>query len=89
MKPAISREAFAEFCESKPADEEYDYFDGTKCAFAQFLTSIGKRDPLVFGRIWRADGRPEEHAIPHGVAMALSYEPYTFGALAARLREAV
>lgn len=91
MTPAITKEAFAEFCESKPADEKYEYTDSQNCAFCQFLKHLGFKYPGVWPSSWRPDGRCEadRQLLPEGVGHALVREPETFGALAARLREAV
>ncbi len=85
---ALTREAFAEFCESKPADEKYEYTDSQNCAFCQFLKHLGFKSPSV-GPFswWPYDGRESDRQpLPDGVGSALVGMPETFGALAARLR---
>jgi hypothetical protein len=83
MRNVLTLEAFAEWCESKPADAEYTYWDAGRCACAQYAKTMGldfqqllpaaiiKGDWDAF---WlKADGLAGE-------------EPYTFSALASRLR---
>ena len=82
MKPQLTLEAFAEFCEGKPADEVYCYMDDGHCACAEYARSLGiayrVANPISYGSFWE---RAEHHAISvwqDGAA--------TYGALAARLR---
>lgn len=76
MKPQLSIEAFADWCERKPADEAYDYDDCENCACGQFSHFLGvERDYELPGGFWIT---AQVHA-----ARA---EPNTFGALAKRLR---
>ena len=75
MKPALTLEAFADWCEKQPADEVYDYSNPWGCAVSRYMHHIGldwlKTD-------WWTAG--ERHA---------SFSPTTFGALATRLRTAL
>ena len=91
MKPAISREAFLQFCESKPADEVYDYTDPFNCAFCQYLKSVGYKRPAVNPHDWRPDRLHDSNRrdLPAGVDQAALRSSHTFGALATRLREGV
>jgi hypothetical protein len=88
MRNPLSIEAFAEFCEKKPADERYNLYRRMDCALGQFAQSLGfigstgnfeieigphKSRPLVGLDSWCA----------HGV---LAKTPWTFGALAERLK---
>jgi hypothetical protein len=41
MRNPISIEAFAEFCESKPVGEEYEYGNFANCAVAQYCRTLG------------------------------------------------
>lgn len=74
-KNLITTEAFADFCESKPADEAYNYSYSWECAVAQFLQSIGVQNFDL-----DSDDIPEPFQEP-----VLGW-PRTFGALAKRLR---
>jgi hypothetical protein len=77
MKPQLTLEAFADWCEKQPADLAYDYMDLENCAVAQYARSLGTKSPFItHSRFW---SNSESLA-------ALS--PRTFGALAARLRAA-
>lgn len=82
MRNPLTLEAFAEFCESKPADEEYAFTSPSRCACGQYASSLGIGpewiwDHVQFGRFW---------SDPHVEASRM---PRTFGALAARLRAAI
>ena len=83
MSDNLTLSAFAEFCESKPADEEYDYGDWRACACAQYARHCGKEyrvaAAIEYGNFWQ---RAEYYA-------AGINEPRTFGALASRLRSAL
>lgn len=81
MKPAISREAFLQFCESKPADEVFEYTDRENCAVAQYAKSLGLKS---FGNSG-ADGV----SLYDLDLFTLFSNARTFGALARRLREGV
>jgi hypothetical protein len=78
MTDKLTLAAFAEFCESKPADEKYEYIDVGNCACAQFAKSIGFSSQADLPQPLWEDA--EEQACQR---------PRTFGALAKRLREAV
>lgn len=86
MKPQLTIEALIEFCERKPADEAYDVFDVSNCAIAQFGKSIGFKGSSGTFMLVDEAGR---HAQIAGFKRAGMYRtPWTFGALAARLRAA-
>ena len=74
MKPQLSIEAFAEFCERKPADEQYNYWSMTECACAQYARHLG-------GQL-----QGKRKAFWFKINVIATPEPHTFGALAARLR---
>jgi hypothetical protein len=74
----LTLEAFAEWCETKPADEKYDWLGN--CAVEQYSQFLGRYDE------WDDRHQRDE---PWWAAMSAGpacEEPYTFGALAARLR---
>jgi hypothetical protein len=77
----LTKEAFAEFCESKPADETYDYWSVRECACGQYSRFIGDTSWKNYGvdkaadRVWDQFNREAQQV-----------RPSTFGALAARLR---
>lgn len=81
MKPQLSLEAFADWCEKQPADEYYQYSVPSQCACAQYQKSLGIYRP---GWLCYAAGN-SFWLIADGFARV---GPYTFGALAARLRAA-
>jgi len=68
----LSNEAFAKFCESKPADEGYDWSDEQNCAVAQYARAT-RQDVESLPLAWEA------------IAMNGGLDQ-TFGALAFRLR---
>lgn len=79
MKNPLSLEAFADWCERKPADEEYDWFDCNVCAASQYAKELGISNFADLAIPGTFLFRASELAFP---------EPHTFGALAERLREA-
>ena len=85
MRNPLTLEAFAAWCETKPADEVYCYTDSGHCAFAQYLSWLGFVEPSVGSRTY-SDGDGPAHALPAGLDSAVRGEPRTYGALAARLR---
>jgi len=74
MRNPLTKEAFAEFCESKPADKTYDIIDANSCAVAQFLKANGVQNFSLYS--WE---------VPEAYRTAFD-RPWTFGALATRLR---
>lgn len=87
MKNPLTIEAFAEWCESKPADERYEYMDDCGCAFFQYLQDRGFQPARVDGYGWYSHDGNQYHPLPAGVEDPLCQGDSTFGALAARLRE--
>ena len=85
MSDNLTLSAFAEFCESKPADESYYYDDVTRCACGQYASAIG--EPRFF---YKAIGfnTPQDPFWDKADRLAC-YFPRTFGALATRLRSAL
>jgi hypothetical protein len=83
MQPMTKQ--FEEFCLSK-GNEEYDFLNTGRCAFAQFLIAAGySDDPRVAGDGW-VDNEGRDHPLPFPEEPLLR-EPWTFSALADRLRE--
>lgn len=82
MKPQLSIEAFADWCEKQPAEREYDYYNWRECACAQYAATLG-----ISAEAWI------NHAIDHATSMwgeancIASEAPFTFGALSLRLRQ--
>lgn len=74
MRNPLSLEAFADWCEKKPADEEYYYPDPTICACGQYAKYLGMNPSEVIGF--------------SDLNLYAALSPWTFGALAQRLREA-
>lgn len=70
---SIDVRAFEEFCRGKPAGEEYPYYDGSRCALAQF----GYR-AVTYGKLAKT-------GVTSAVYAAALDFPHTFGALADRL----
>lgn len=68
-------EQFLTFVESKPKDEEYDYCSSSTCAFAQFARAYKIPNPDRFS-----------YEIPEPIKSLIGSRPWTFGALADRLR---
>ena len=80
MKP-LSYEDFADFCETMPPEEIYEYSKSEACACAQWAESMGRFDE------WYC--KWAEGDTPWGkVDRIAEIQPWTFGALAKRLRAA-
>lgn len=91
MKPQLTIEAFADWCEKQPPEKEYDYTDPFGCAFCAFLKNIGIDQPSVGPDVWwTINARLQERPLPEGVNAAVhgdgSRSQWNFGALTARLR---
>lgn len=86
MKNLLTKEAFAEWCEKQPADEEYKYWCN-ECAFGQYLSAHGIKFHCIGTATWSPYNEDEPRALPSGIDAAVREGPTTFGALAARLRE--
>jgi len=79
MKPI--KEMFADWVETMPPEEEYDFLNGSMCAFAQFEKALGcYRGPRTAMRY-----TPACLVLPSEFVEPLATEPWTFGALAQRL----
>lgn len=92
MKPQLSIEAFADWCEKQPADKAYSYSNcGGHCAFGQYLEWLGLPVDFVAMDVW-LDTRGERRPLPVWVdemVIGAGYSDrasHTFGSLAARLR---
>jgi len=81
----LTLEAFAGWCESKPADEEYDYESNENCAIAQYFRHVGMPATSIGGFTW-CDVDGNYHELPRGFDDPAGAAPYTFGALASGLR---
>lgn len=77
MKPQLTLEAFADWCEKQPADQRYRYLSLRNCACAQFAQHNKVGDWMDTSEFWMS---ADDYAVK---------EPHTFGALALRLRAAV
>ena len=89
MRNPITIEAFAEWCERQPPHAGYYYGDVKGCAFCQYLKSIGISSPIVGGAGWTPSCGSPSRSFPTHLARALAVTPYTYGALASRLRNAI
>ena len=86
MRNPLTIEAFAAWCGTNPAGEEYPYSDCNRCAFAEYLLWVGFADPAVGTKLYRDSPTGKDHLLPAGVDAAVRVQPHTYGALAARLR---
>lgn len=81
MKNMLSLEAFADWCETQPPEETYNFIDASDCAAARYLKSIGVYPYVLYSdqlpKGWGACLNPDG---PHSVC--------TYGQLAQRLRKA-
>lgn len=82
-KPVLSLEAFADWCE-KQGDREYDYYESRVCAVAQYANFVGL-DELYHAEQMNFSSQHFFVAMSDGPACT---RPWTFSALAARLRSA-
>jgi hypothetical protein len=92
MRNPLSIEAFTDWCEKKPAGEEYEFTDCRNCAFAQYLKSLGFERPIVWPDGWQRDAFDKPRRLPHPKLNAMlnnGLQGRTFGALAKRLRAAM
>jgi hypothetical protein len=90
MPEALSLKAFAEFCESRPADEAYDYINPSRCPVAMFLRSNGYPSARVVPAAWRESAATSDyHDFDQRIEDAVNIEPCAFGALSTRLRAAL
>lgn len=81
VKPTeVTKEAFLAFCESKGRRTRYNPYSPMICAVGQFAAACGLNPPITSIQIDRLLGQ--------GVASAVFEKTHTFGALAARLRQA-
>jgi len=76
---------FADWVEKQPKDREYDYWDTGNCALCQGLREMGYQVRVAGGMTWE-DSDGHKHLIPEKPMNALFERPWTFGALAERLR---
>lgn len=86
MKNILSPEAMADWCDTKGV-EEYDYANLNGCAGCQYFRQMGF--PVMrFGGVGWEDYDGKYHVLPRSIFMALVLRPWTYAALARRLREA-
>ena len=86
MRNPLTLEAFAAWCETRPANEVYFYSDCEECAFAEYLSWVGLARPIVGTRDYCDGPRGTYHPLPDGIDAAVRAEPWTYGDLSARLR---
>jgi hypothetical protein len=80
----FSNEAFADWAEKK-GDKEYTYASYRGCAIFCYLTEMGVNPESVGGISWWDQQR--EHVLPAAWVYRVLRLPYTYEALAKRLRE--
>jgi hypothetical protein len=81
--------SFQRWVKAMPAEQEYDYQQPTKCAFAQFLKSQGYPNPVVLVSSFVLHNSTTawhryRYDYPQDLAQAIM-GPATFGALSERL----
>ena len=84
MKPQLTLEAFADWCEKQPADKAYDYWSYEFCACGQYATSLG-----LSTAEWKRAFDKQSHRPRGGFWWDANYAAClagTFGDLAQRLR---
>lgn len=81
MKPQLSLEAFADWCEKQPAELAYDWHSTWSCAIARYVKTLGDDD--LYRKV--SNLRTSSGVLCERLALT---RPWTFGALAARLRAA-
>ena len=91
MKPALTLEAFADWCEKQPKRKEYDGSDPWECALAQYARANGYSRSTANGEV--KDDQDKQYRVA-GVMRSVLVKcicdtPSTFGALATRLRTAL
>lgn len=84
MRNPLTLEAFADWAEKMPADEQYEWCDDSDCACGQYA------DAAKVSGSYRAHPHPSpDNAFWLKAEQAAFEWPRTFGSLAARLRAAV
>lgn len=87
MQNPLTAKAFLAWVEKQPANGEYDYSDHRNCAFCQYLRAVGLENPSVNPIAWRPDRNALDYRpLPSNLDEAAADRPWTFGALADRLR---
>jgi hypothetical protein len=86
MKPQFTIEAFADWCEKRPAAEAYNICHTNICAVAQYANALGfSRGSMPDFSI---DAGWRQIPIVGLTNRIMCAKPHTFGALAQRLRKA-
>ena len=81
-----SLQAFKEWLETKPPEEEYSYTDGDRCLLYKYFTYIGLPVYSIRPYYWE-DNLGKKHTIPDDLeSIAIAY-PNTFGDAAYRVGE--
>jgi hypothetical protein len=80
MKPQLTLEAFADWCEKQPAEKTYNYADCNRCACGQYAATLGLQG-------WAGVKVYQPGEFWYEANCAAAWED-TFGALAKRLRSA-
>lgn len=79
-----------DWARKQPADGTYDYEDHRGCAICAFLKYAGLTDePRVSPFYWRDGIGGEPHRFSEAVEMAVRDWPWTYGAMADRLANAL
>jgi hypothetical protein len=90
MRNPISIEAFAEFCERKPAGEVYEYGDFANCAVAQYCRTLGiEYSVAALPRVVNNGFEKPVGFWQTAELCAVKASTRTFGDLAQRLRAAM
>lgn len=88
MRPQLTIEAFADWCEKQPAEKSYNWASEDNCACAQYAKALGMPD--AFEGRYSTDGfwaKADQIALRDDFIFRADWSD-TFGNLAARLRAA-
>jgi hypothetical protein len=87
MKPQLTLEAFADWCEKQPARRKYDWASEQNCAVAQYAAFLGMTEH--FSSRFMIEGHEGFWVQAEQIALRDDYVDIdTFGRLATRLRTA-
>lgn len=87
MKPLLNHSEIAAWAERQEPDAEYHYGDSRSCALFIYLKSKGAPVSSVGPYRWTENGE-KNHPFNCALAKSLITRPWTFGALADRLKAA-
>jgi hypothetical protein len=91
LSEADRQKMFIEFCKSKPADKEYDFFNVMDCPLAEFGKSIikPKKRLIIGGSRYFCYGAEEFVVLneDHYIQLTKSSGPSTYGALVERMNK--